>query len=73
LNLTKTFGVRKLESLGYCTALFVWFYVQHFWYNTILACDSQSYLNCFMKLNYLQHKIETATGISTGELVALAH
>jgi len=27
LNFAKTFGIRNLESLGYCVALFVWFYI----------------------------------------------
>jgi len=26
----EVFGIRKLESLGYCVALFAWFYVQPF-------------------------------------------
>jgi len=33
-DFVKIFCVIKLESLGYCAALFLWPYVQPFWYNT---------------------------------------
>jgi len=33
------FGVRKLESWGYCATLFAWSYVYPFWYNTrLIVC-----------------------------------
>jgi len=40
----KTFGVRKLESLGYCLTLFAWSYVYPFWYNTgVWQTDRQTH------------------------------
>ena len=33
-NFAETFGIRKLQSLGYCVALFLWFYIQPFSHNT---------------------------------------
>ena len=39
-NLAEIFGIRKLESLGYRVALFVWFCISGF--DTIQACDGQT-------------------------------
>jgi len=43
-NFAVNFGVRKLESWGYRTAVFAWSYVQPFWYNNgVWQTDTQTH------------------------------